>query len=61
VGHYFVVLSIICAVLDLPPANFRRMRINNGSVSIIDFEKGKGILYSLNDTCFQELDRINPT
>jgi broad specificity phosphatase PhoE len=53
VGHYFVVLSIICAVLDLPPANFRRMRIKNGSVSIIDFERGKGILYSLNDTCFQ--------
>jgi broad specificity phosphatase PhoE len=53
VGHYFVVLSIITAVLDMPPRNIRRMRIKNGSISIVDFEGEKGILYSLNDTCHQ--------
>ena len=53
VSHYFVVLSIITAVLDMPPGSIKLMRIKNGSVSILDFEGERGILYSLNDTCHQ--------
>jgi broad specificity phosphatase PhoE len=53
VGHYFVVLSIITAVLDMPADSIKRMRIKNGSVSILDFENDRGTLYCLNDTCHQ--------
>jgi len=53
VSHYFSILSIICAALDMPPNGISLMRIKNGSISILDFKDGKAILTSLNDTCHQ--------
>ena len=53
VSHFFVILSIVCAALEVPPDRIKMMRIKNGSVSILDYEAGKPILYSLNDTCHQ--------
>ena len=51
VSHYFVILSIICAALGLPPSGIRRFRVSVGSMSTLDFKDGRPILTSLGDTC----------
>ncbi len=51
VSHYFVILTIICRALDLPMSHLRRLRINAGSVSVLDFEDKRARLVVLNDTC----------
>ena len=52
VGHYFVILTIICAALGLPPSGIRRFRVTVGSISMLDFKDGNHpCLASLGDTC----------
>jgi len=51
VSHYFVILTIICAALGLPPSGIRRFRVSVGSMSILDFKDGRPCLASLGDTC----------
>ncbi len=51
VSHYFVILSIICAALGLPPGGIRRFRVAVGSMSTLDFKDGRVVLTSLGDTC----------
>lgn len=51
VSHYFVILTIICAALGLPPNGIRRFRVGVGSMSALDFKNGRPILTSLGDTC----------
>jgi probable phosphoglycerate mutase len=51
VSHYFVILTVICAALDMPLAGLRRFRIQVASISIVDFENGIPCLSLLGDTC----------
>ena len=51
VSHYFIILTIICAALDMPLAGLRRFRIQAASISILDFNNSKPCLSLLGDTC----------
>lgn len=51
ISHYFVTLVIICKALGLPLARIERIRVQNSSVSIIDFENKYPCLVLLSDTC----------
>lgn len=55
VSHYFVILTIICAALDLPLKTVRRFRIKAGSMSILNFDSTP-CLTLLSDTCHYEED-----
>lgn len=37
ITHYFIIMSTICAALNLPLDNITRLRLNTGSISIISF------------------------
>jgi broad specificity phosphatase PhoE len=53
VSHYFVIMTVICAVLGLPVSQIRRLRFGVGSISSIVFD-GDGqppYLALFNDTC----------
>ena len=54
VSHYFVILSVICVALGLPPSGIRRFRISVSSISILDFKNDKPTLNLLGDTCHLE-------
>ena len=49
VSHYFVILSIICAVLDIPLSRINRFRIGEGSINIIILDGKVPRLVLLND------------
>jgi broad specificity phosphatase PhoE len=51
VSHYFVILSIICSVLGLPLSQMHRLRLNTGSISIINLDGQEARLELFNDTC----------
>ena len=51
VTHNFVLRVILCQLLGLPLASFRAFAVDLASVSIVDVEHGRGIVYRLNDTC----------
>jgi probable phosphoglycerate mutase len=50
VSHYFVILSIICKVLDVPLQNINRFRMDTGSLSIVTLDGGALWLQVFNDT-----------
>jgi broad specificity phosphatase PhoE len=54
VSHYFTILSIICAAMDMPPSGISLMRVKNGSISILDFSGGKAVLNALNHTYYED-------
>ncbi len=51
VSHYFVILTIICSVLNLPLSQIGRFRIGAGSISTITFEAQTTRLVLFNDRC----------
>lgn len=51
VCHYFIILAVICAVLDLPLSRIRRFRVRPGSISAIFFENGLARLLLFDDVC----------
>jgi broad specificity phosphatase PhoE len=52
VSHYFVIVTIICAALGLPPSAIRRFRVGVGSMSALDFKDGLlPCLIMLGDIC----------
>ncbi|MEN8615135.1 histidine phosphatase family protein [Dehalogenimonas sp. THU2] len=53
VSHYFVVLSLVCRVLGLPPEAIRRFRMNTGSLSVIEVDAAGTRLIVYNESCFQ--------
>ena len=55
VSHYFVILTIICAALELPLQTVRRFRIQPGSVSVVNFDSVP-CLAALSDICHLEGD-----
>jgi len=50
VSHYFVILTIICSVLKLPLSQIGRLRLGNGSISIINLDGQAVWLEMFNDT-----------
>jgi len=51
VSHYFVILTIICSVLNLPLSQIGRFRVGAGSVSTVVFDGQATHLVLLNDSC----------
>jgi len=51
VSHFFTVVVTICQALGWPLATLERIRVQTGSISIIDLEDGQTRLVSLGDTC----------
>ena len=50
VSHYFVILSLICKVLDVPLQQINRFRMDTGSLSIITLDGESLWLQVFNDT-----------
>jgi probable phosphoglycerate mutase len=50
VAHYFVILSVLCKVLDVPLQNINRFRMDTGSLSIITLDGEALWLQVFNDT-----------
>lgn len=51
VSHYFIILTIICAVLNLPLSQIGRLRLGSGSISTIVFDGQTPRLVLFNDNC----------
>ena len=51
VSHFFVTVVIICKALGVPLTQMERIRVQNASVSIIDFRDRRPCLMSLSDIC----------
>ena len=51
VCHYFVIITIICSVLGLPPSGIKRFRVGVGSMTVLDFTDNLPRLKSLGDVC----------
>jgi len=54
VTHNFVLLTILCRVLGLELADFRRLRHNVAAVSVLQVQDGRMTVLGLNDTCHLE-------
>lgn len=51
VNHSFAIVSIVSKALGMSLANFRRLRLNIASITIINFGKRGTSLLLFNDTC----------
>ena len=54
VTHNFVLLTILCRVLGLELADFRRLRHNVAAVSVLQVQDRRMTVLRLNDTCHLE-------
>lgn len=50
-SHYFVTVVIICKALGWPLTNIERIRVQNGSVSVLEFGETRTCLVALGDVC----------
>lgn len=55
VSHNFVLRLVVCALLEVPAANFRAMPMSLASVTTIVLERGRVSVRSLNDRCHLEM------
>jgi broad specificity phosphatase PhoE len=51
VSHFFTCVATICRALGWPLTTIERIRVQTGSISIIDFAGGQPRLMLLGDTC----------
>ncbi len=51
VSHYFVTVAIICRALGMQVTHIGRIRVQNASISILDFSSRQPSLMLLGDTC----------
>jgi probable phosphoglycerate mutase len=51
VSHYFVIASILCAVLGIPSTQLGRFRLGVTSISTLSFDEYGPFLTSYNDRC----------
>jgi len=56
VTHNFVILTLLCRVLGLELADFRRLRHSVAAKSVLEVGRDRIILVSFNDTCHLEAD-----
>lgn len=54
VSHNFSIVALVCRVLELPLAGFRRLRVGLGSLSTVDMQEDRCRLLHLNDVCHLE-------
>jgi len=54
VTHNFVILSLLCRVLGLELADFRRLRHSMAAKSVLEMGRDRIIVVSFNDTCHLE-------
>ncbi len=50
VTHTFVLLSLMCRVLELPLSRFRRLFVDRASLSVVDWTRGDAVLRRFNET-----------
>ena len=50
VTHNFTIHTIVCAVLDMPLNNFRKLRIDLGAITRLEISGARMTLLSLNET-----------
>ena len=53
VSHYFTILILVCRVLELPPEDIGRFRMNTGSLTVIQVDADAAKLVTFNEACFQ--------
>jgi broad specificity phosphatase PhoE len=59
VSHTLAIMSIVASALDMNVADFRRIRLNVASISILEFKDRNVSLLLFNDTChWNGLERI---
>jgi len=51
VSHYFVILAVVCSVLDIPVSRVRRFRLGTASLSSIEQKDGILRLIGFNESC----------
>jgi broad specificity phosphatase PhoE len=54
VSHFFTCVAAICRALEWPITTIERLRVQTGSISIIEFGKQHARLVTLSDTCHLE-------
>ncbi|MGQ9573333.1 MAG: histidine phosphatase family protein [Dehalococcoidia bacterium] len=54
VTHNFDILMLICRILGLDPADFRRLRLGLAAKSVLEMGRDRIIIVSYNDTCHLE-------
>ncbi len=57
VTHNIVILTLLCRILGLDLANFRRLRQSLAAKSVLEMGKDRIIVVSFNDTCHLEADQ----
>jgi broad specificity phosphatase PhoE len=50
VSHYFIILAVILAALELPLPGITKFRLSTGSLSAIDFDDGSARLSAFNES-----------
>jgi broad specificity phosphatase PhoE len=58
VTHNFTIHAILCQVLGLPLASFRRLRHDLGAKAVLEVRDDRAIVISLNDTCHLEAEGL---
>jgi broad specificity phosphatase PhoE len=56
VTHNFAIRAILCRLLGLPLSQFRRLRVDLGSITVIELDGEGGQLITLNDRCHLSRD-----
>lgn len=51
VTHHVVIRALLCSLLDIPLSHFRGFEAFPASISQLEFEYSKWVLYRLNDVC----------
>ncbi|GBC97953.1 Phosphoserine phosphatase 1 [bacterium HR17] len=51
VGHSGSVKAALCVLLRLPLTSFARLRVDNGSLTVVEVRNGRSELVTFNDTC----------
>jgi broad specificity phosphatase PhoE len=51
VSHYFAIVATICKALGWPLTRLERIRVQTGSISMLDLDDRQSRLISLSDTC----------
>ena len=50
VTHNFTIQMILCIALGMPPNNFRRLRVDLGSITRLDVSRERIVQLSVNET-----------
>lgn len=51
VSHNFIILTLLCRLLELPLARFRHLRHDLAAVSVLELTPERQVLLALNDRC----------